>query len=249
MPARLKAWVWSQSLAGIVVSNSTGEMEVYLLRFLCVIRKKSLRRANQSSRGVMPSMVCPVSMIAKPCKGKPLSGIGSKSGIKKCVPFWNFLAQRVTLWRTRVQIYFHLVHIAHQTRTFFLSNHNLFSDSNYEAPHYVISPNPVTSSAIDPHLLSSTLNLYFLDMHCLSGGFLPEMLVFHSAGHLIHHRRFIPYADTTTWITLSVHISRSLIVISAIVTKRLDGSEKFPFAQTTNHLYTALQTGSVLRVV
>ena len=32
--------------------------------------------------------------------------------------------------------------MARQIRTFFLYNHNLFSDSNYEAPHYAIPPNP-----------------------------------------------------------------------------------------------------------
>jgi hypothetical protein len=38
-------------------------------------------------------------------------------------------------------------------------------------------------------------------------------------------------------------MSRSLIAISAIVTKRLDRGEKVPFAQTTNHLYIVLKTG------
>jgi len=63
---------------------------------------------------------------------------------------------------------------------------------------------PLTSSALGPHILLSTLNMCFLDMHSLRGGFLPEILVFNSAGHVIHRRRFIPYAAKTTWITLSV---------------------------------------------
>jgi hypothetical protein len=53
------------SLAGIVGSNATGGVEVCLLWVLCVAR--SLRRADQSSRGVLPSVVC-LSVIVKPRK-------------------------------------------------------------------------------------------------------------------------------------------------------------------------------------
>ena len=47
--ARSKAWVYGRSLAGILGSNPAGGMDVCLL---------SLRRADHSSRGVLPSAVC-----------------------------------------------------------------------------------------------------------------------------------------------------------------------------------------------
>jgi hypothetical protein len=41
-------------------------MEVCLSWVLCAVRWRSLRRADHPSRGVLPSVVCPVSVIAKP---------------------------------------------------------------------------------------------------------------------------------------------------------------------------------------
>jgi hypothetical protein len=240
MPALFKAWVWSHSLAGIVGSHSTREMEVCLLWFLCIIKKRSLRRVDQSSRGVIPSVVCPICVIAKPCKERPLPEIGSKSEIKKCVTFWDFLVQGVTPWRTRAKIYLHRVHMARQTRTFFLSNYNLFSDSNYEATHYAIFPNPA----------------YVLR---LKTTYSPQDSQFVFPGYAFFERRVstrdpdVSFCRTRNSspafysicccnylnyiISIAgVHISQSLIAISAIATKRLDGSEEFPFAQTTNLL-------------
>jgi len=52
--ARSKAWVCGASLAGIAGSNPAGGMDVSLLRMLCVVRQRSLRRADNSSRGVLP---------------------------------------------------------------------------------------------------------------------------------------------------------------------------------------------------
>jgi len=46
MPALSKAWVSGRSIAGIVVSNPAGGMDVCLLRVSCVVRKRSLRRAD-----------------------------------------------------------------------------------------------------------------------------------------------------------------------------------------------------------
>jgi len=63
--ARSKVWVCDRSLAGIAGSNRTGGMDVCLLCVLCVVRKRSLLRADQSSRGVPPSVVC-VSLSVKP---------------------------------------------------------------------------------------------------------------------------------------------------------------------------------------
>jgi len=62
--ARSKVWVFSRSLAGIAHSNPAGDMDVCLLRVLCVVRQKFLRRADHLSRAVVPS-VC-VCAIAEP---------------------------------------------------------------------------------------------------------------------------------------------------------------------------------------
>jgi hypothetical protein len=53
--ARSKAWVYGGSLAGIAGSNPAGGINVSLLRMLCVVRQRSLRRTDHSSRGVLPS--------------------------------------------------------------------------------------------------------------------------------------------------------------------------------------------------
>jgi len=45
-------------------------------------KEKSLRRVDHSSRGVLPSVVC-LSVIAKPRKTMPWSGIGSKRPRRK----------------------------------------------------------------------------------------------------------------------------------------------------------------------
>ena len=54
--ARSKAQVYGRSSAEIVGSNPTGDMDVCLLRALCVERQRSLRRIEHSSEGVLPNM-------------------------------------------------------------------------------------------------------------------------------------------------------------------------------------------------
>ena len=56
--ARTKAWVCGSSLAGIAGSNPAGSMDVCILGVLCVVRYRPLRRADHSSRGVLPNVVC-----------------------------------------------------------------------------------------------------------------------------------------------------------------------------------------------
>ena len=69
--ARSKAYVCGRSPAEIVGSNPTGYIDVFLLWVLCeccvclcvcvcvcVVRESSLRRADHSSRGVLPTVVC-----------------------------------------------------------------------------------------------------------------------------------------------------------------------------------------------
>ena len=51
-----KVWVCGRSLAGIAGSNAAGGLDVCLLWVLCVVRLKSLRRPDHSSRGVFPSV-------------------------------------------------------------------------------------------------------------------------------------------------------------------------------------------------
>jgi hypothetical protein len=49
-----KAWVCGRLLAGIMGSNPTEGMDVFLLRVLCVV---SLRRTDHSSSGILQSVV------------------------------------------------------------------------------------------------------------------------------------------------------------------------------------------------
>jgi len=63
--ARPKAWVCGSSLAGIAGSNAVGSMDVCLLCLLCVARQTLLRRADNSSRGVLKSVGC-FCVIVKP---------------------------------------------------------------------------------------------------------------------------------------------------------------------------------------
>jgi hypothetical protein len=53
-----KTRVCGRSLSGIAGSNPAGGMDVCLVWLLCVVRLRSLRRADHSSRGVLPTVVC-----------------------------------------------------------------------------------------------------------------------------------------------------------------------------------------------
>ena len=59
MAAQSKAWIYGRSLDGIAGSNPARGMDVCLLRVLWIVKYKSLRRADHSSR-VLPSVVCPI---------------------------------------------------------------------------------------------------------------------------------------------------------------------------------------------
>jgi hypothetical protein len=52
---RSKAWVYGRSPSAIVGSNPTGDMDVCRV-CLCVVRWRSLRRTDHSSRGVLPNV-------------------------------------------------------------------------------------------------------------------------------------------------------------------------------------------------
>jgi hypothetical protein len=62
---RSKAWVCGCSLAGIAGANPSGGIYICLLRVLCVVRYRSLRRAVHSSRGVLQNVVG-MNVIMKP---------------------------------------------------------------------------------------------------------------------------------------------------------------------------------------
>ena len=53
-----QAWVCDRSLSGIAASNPAEGLDVCLLSVLCVVRYRSPRRADHSSRGVLPIVVC-----------------------------------------------------------------------------------------------------------------------------------------------------------------------------------------------
>jgi hypothetical protein len=55
-------WVCGRSLAGIVGSNPARDIDLSILWLLCVVRQRSLRQVDYSSRGV----VCVAGVIVKP---------------------------------------------------------------------------------------------------------------------------------------------------------------------------------------
>jgi len=57
-------------------------MDVCLFWVFCFVKQRSLRRAYDSSRGVLPSAGC-LSVIVKPHKGRTWTGLGSKRHRKK----------------------------------------------------------------------------------------------------------------------------------------------------------------------
>jgi hypothetical protein len=56
--ARSKAWICGRSFAGVVGSNPSENMDVCLLWVLCVVRDRSLRRADHSSTRHAGVCVC-----------------------------------------------------------------------------------------------------------------------------------------------------------------------------------------------
>jgi hypothetical protein len=60
IPVATWSWVWvcSCSLAGILGSNPARSMDACRLSVLCVVRQRSLRRADHLSRGDLPSFIC-----------------------------------------------------------------------------------------------------------------------------------------------------------------------------------------------
>jgi hypothetical protein len=53
-----KGWVCGRLLAKIAGSNRAGGLDICRLWVLCVVRYVSLKRADHSSGGVLPNVVC-----------------------------------------------------------------------------------------------------------------------------------------------------------------------------------------------
>jgi hypothetical protein len=56
--ARSKMLVCGRSSAATATSNPTGGTEVSILRVMRIVRQRSLRRTDYSSRGALPTVVC-----------------------------------------------------------------------------------------------------------------------------------------------------------------------------------------------
>jgi hypothetical protein len=67
-PRVLRRGVYGRSLAGIVISNTARGMDTFLF-WMLYFQYRPLRRADHSSRGVLPTVVCPLGVIAKPVMG------------------------------------------------------------------------------------------------------------------------------------------------------------------------------------
>ena len=69
--ARSKTSGWGRSLAGIVGLNPAEDMDVCLLGLLCFARLTPMRRADHSTRGVIPTVVRPMRLIVNPRQRRP----------------------------------------------------------------------------------------------------------------------------------------------------------------------------------
>jgi len=91
--ARSKAWVYGRSIAGIVGSNPAGGMVVSLCWVLCVVRYRSLRRADHSSTEVLPNVmrrcVCDLetSRMKRPWPALGRSATGKKQKVVMRQPY------------------------------------------------------------------------------------------------------------------------------------------------------------------
>ena len=77
-PRGLRRGSAAPRLLGLSIRIPPWDKDVFLLWMSCVVTKRSLRRADHPPRGVLPSVVCPVSLIARLRKERPWPGIVSK---------------------------------------------------------------------------------------------------------------------------------------------------------------------------
>ena len=89
--ARSEAYICGRSPAEIMVSNHNGGMDVCLLWVLCVVRYRSLRQADHSSRGFIQTVVRRYVWSRKPSEWGgpgPLGAVAPKTKSKMCVFKW-----------------------------------------------------------------------------------------------------------------------------------------------------------------
>ena len=108
-----KLWVCGRSLAGIAGSNPDGGMDVCLMRSMCVVTYRPLRRADLSSRGVLHSVcVLCVCVIVIMCNNNPLylQWVGRKRSEYDRKKKWkrdgcmaNTVRQRLALLHSQIQ--------------------------------------------------------------------------------------------------------------------------------------------------
>jgi hypothetical protein len=127
--------------------------------------------------------------------------------------------------------------MARQTRTLFLCNYSLFIDSNYEAPHYALSPNYAyvlrfmsTYSPEYPQLVFPGYAFSERRVSTREPGVTFRRT--NNSSSAFYSASCYSYLDYNFSI-VRAHMTRSLIAISAIVKKRLNISEKIPFC--SNH--------------
>jgi hypothetical protein len=76
-PRGLKRGICGRSLAGILSSHRLGAW-IFVFCENYALRYRYLPWADHSSRGILQTVVCPLSVITKPRHGEPLPGITSR---------------------------------------------------------------------------------------------------------------------------------------------------------------------------
>ena len=182
-------------------------MNICLLWNVVCCQVVCLLRADHSTRGILPSVVCQVSVIVQPRKGKPWPGIGSKrQRIKKKS---DLLAVRCWVWWDC------------KTAPQWVKKSPNFMAVGVALPFFTRAR---SWSTLWPHVLSPHTFIIFFCTHCLlswtiprnwesipgrAGCFsLPYLSVTHQAFHLVRNGVSVPGGKAAgAWIWLLTSIS------------------------------------------
>ena len=98
------AWVCGRSLSQMAGWNPAKGMDVCLLWMLCVVRYRSLRRADHSSTGVLPSVIS-LSVLSEPQQwgGPGLLGLWSHGKKKRKKKKLSAANKHVQLWSVTIR--------------------------------------------------------------------------------------------------------------------------------------------------